>query len=321
VSDGEDRPPGRRGGPWWPPASRPRAVEGGLKARSTRGAIAQTWWSGRFIAVLESIIVGGRLQRGRNYARRGQVLSMDVTAGLVSALVQGSRVQPYRVRIGLDAFGQPEWAAAERALAGSAWYSAKLLAGEMPEDIEDVFAELGLALFPVSAAELSMYCSCPDWQVPCKHIAAVFYLLAEAFDDDPFRILAWRGREREELLVGLHAARGVLTPGQAVPAGSPAAAGAPATAGAALADCLGSFFALPAPLPVTSPPAASSVSILDQLPELRLAVRGRPLPELLHPAYAAFGAPRGSGDHDTGDAAFPAPQGSGDHHADGPSIP
>jgi uncharacterized Zn finger protein len=270
-------------------------VEGGLKARSTRGAIARTWWSGRFIAVLESIIVGGRLQRGRNYARRGQVLSMDVTAGLVSALVQGSRVQPYRVRIGLDAFGQPEWAAAERALAGSAWYSAKLLAGEMPEDIEDVFAELGLALFPASAAELSMYCSCPDWQVPCKHIAAVFYLLAEAFDDDPFRILAWRGREREELLAGLHAARGALTPGQAAPAAARAGAGAPAPSGAALADCVGSFFALPAPLPVTSPPATSSASILDQLPELRLAVRGRPLPELLHPAYAAFRAPRDTG--------------------------
>jgi uncharacterized Zn finger protein len=277
-------------------------VEGGLKARSTRGAIAQTWWSGRFIAVLESIIVGGRLQRGRNYARRGQVLSMEVTAGLVSALVQGSRVQPYRVRIGLDAFGQPEWAAAERALAGSAWYSAKLLAGEMPEDLEDVFADLGLGLFPASAAELSMYCSCPDWQVPCKHIAAVFYLLAEAFDDDPFRILAWRGREREELLAGLNAARGALTPGRAASAGA-AGAGAPATAGEALADRLGSFFALPAPLPVTSPPAATSASILDQLPELRLAVRGRPLPELLHPAYVAFRAPRSADDHGDGDAA------------------
>ena len=305
MSDGEDRPRDRRGGPWWPPASRPRAVEGGLKARSTRGAIAQTWWSGRFIAVLESIIVGGRLQRGRNYARRGQVLSMDVKAGLVSALVQGSRVQPYRVRIGLDAFGQPEWAAAERALAGSAWYSAKLLAGEMPEDIEDVFAELGLALFPASATELSMYCSCPDWQVPCKHIAAVFYLLAEAFDDDPFRILAWRGREREELLAGLHAARGALTPGRAASAGAPDA-GSLATAGEALADSLGSFFALPAPLPVTSPPAVSSASILDQLPELRLAVRGRPLPELLYPAYAAFRAPSSADDHDDGDASAPA---------------
>jgi uncharacterized Zn finger protein len=133
----------------------------------------------------------------------------------------------------------------------------------------------------------------------------VFYLLAEAFDDDPFRILAWRGRDREELLAGLHAARGAHSPGQGGPARVPVTAGAPATVGAALADCLGSFFALPAPLPVTSPPAESGASILDQLPELHLAVRGRPLSELLHPAYAAFRVPRGSDDH----------------AADGPAIP
>jgi len=280
---------------WFPAEpTRPLAVDGGLKARSIRGAIGQTWWSGRFIAVLEAIIVGGRLERGRNYARRGQVISLDVTAGLVSALVQGSRVQPYRVRIGLDAFGGPEWDAAERALAASAWYSAKLLAGEMPEDIEDVFAELGLALFPASAAELAMYCSCPDWEVPCKHIAAVFYLLAEAFDDDPFSILAWRGRGREDFLAGLHAARGGGTVAPDQPGGVP------------LSDCLGSFFAPSAPLPVTSPPAASSTSILDQLPELRLAVRGHPLPDLLRPAFVAFRAPRGSADQDAGDAVAPA---------------
>jgi uncharacterized Zn finger protein len=265
-------------------------VDGGLKARSTRGAIGQTWWSGRFIAVLEAIIVGGRLGRGRNYARRGQVISMDVAPGMVSALVQGSRVQPYRVRIGLAAFGAPEWAAAERALSASAWYTAKLLAGEMPEDIEEVFAGLGLALFPASAAELSMYCSCPDWEVPCKHIAAVFYLLAEAFDDDPFSILAWRGRGREEFLAGLDAARG----------GAPAARDDPG--GVPLADCLGSYFAPAAPLPVTSPPAASSASVLDQVPPLALAVRGQPLTGLLRPAYAAFGAPAAAGDRDRDDA-------------------
>jgi uncharacterized Zn finger protein len=274
---------GQRPRRWFPTEpTRPLAVSGGLKARSTRGAIGQTWWSGRFIAVLEAIIVGGRLERGRNYARRGQVLSMDVTAGMVSALVQGSRVQPYRVRIGLDAFGAPQWDAAERALAASAWYSAKLLAGEMPEDIDEVFAELGLALFPASAAELSMYCSCPDWEVPCKHIAAVFYLLAEAFDDDPFSILAWRGRGREDLLAGLHAARGGVAASPGEPGGVP------------LADCLGSFFAMPVPLPVTTPPAAASTSILDQLPELRLAVRGLPLTELLRPAYGSFAEPAGS---------------------------
>jgi uncharacterized Zn finger protein len=286
VTDG---PGGSRPRRWFPAEpARPLAVEGGLKARSTRGAIGQTWWSGRFIAVLEAIIVGGRLDRGRNYARRGQVISMDVTAGMVSALVQGSRVQPYRVRVGLDAFGAPEWAAAERALSASAWYTAKLLAGEMPEDIEEVFADLGLALFPASAAELSMYCSCPDWEVPCKHIAAVFYLLAEAFDDDPFSILAWRGRGREEFLAGLDAARG----------GAPVAPGEPA--GVPLADCLGSFFALAAPLPVTTPPAASSALVLDQVPPLALTVRGQPLTGLLRPAYLAFGA---AGDRDREDAA------------------
>jgi len=257
-------------------------VEGGLKARSTRGAIGRTWWSGRFISVLESIIVGGRLERGRNYARRGQVISLEVGPGMVGALVQGSRVQPYRVRVGLTAFGKPEWARLERALAQSAWYSAKLLAGEMPEDIEGVFEELGLALFPASSAELAMQCSCPDWQVPCKHIAAVFYLLAETFDDDPFAILAWRGRDRAELLANLHVLRG---------AGAPSVVdqdlGEPA--GVPLADCLGSYFAAPAPLPVTSPAATSSAALLDQLPSVGIMVRGQPLTELLLPAYVAFG--------------------------------
>jgi len=150
--------------------------------------------------VLEDIGLGNRLARGRNYARQGQVVSLDIDAGLVSALVQGSRSRPYRVRIGIRAFGKGEWAGLEADLAASAWYTAKLLAGEMPEDIEDVFSAAGLSLFPSAAPELSLDCSCPDYEVPCKHIAAAFYLLAEAFDEDPFTILAWRGRDREDLL-------------------------------------------------------------------------------------------------------------------------
>ncbi len=136
---------------WFGPRSRPRAVEGGLKARSTRGAIAKTWWSERFIEVLEGIGMGNRLQRGRSYARMGQVISMDVRPGSVTAQVQGSRPRPYRVRIGIAAFGKSEWARAEQTLAGNAWYTAMLLSGEMPDDIEDVFAGLGLSLFPATA--------------------------------------------------------------------------------------------------------------------------------------------------------------------------
>jgi uncharacterized Zn finger protein len=266
---------------WYPPPARPRAVEGGLKARSTRGTIGQTWWSGRFVAVLEDIGLGNRLQRGRNYARRGQVISLDVDAGMVTARVQGSRAQPYRVRIGITAYGKAEWARLERALADNAWYAAKLLAGEMPEDIEDVFTEVGLSLFPSAPGELSLDCSCPDREVPCKHIAAAFYLLAEAFDEDPFTILAWRGRDREDLLANLQATR----------SDGPPAAGQAAAAGTPLADCIGSYFAMRAALPTTAPPATPSDALLSQLPPVDLTVRGHPLAELLRPAYLALGMP------------------------------
>ena len=263
---------------WFPPPSHPRPVEGGLKARSTRGAIAQTWWSERFIEVLEDIGIGNRLQRGRSYARKGQVISMDVGPGSVTAQVQGSRTRPYRVRIGIAAFDKTEWAQAERALAGNAWYTATLLAGEMPEDIEDVFGALRLSLFPTTARELSLDCSCPDNAVPCKHLAATFYLLAESFDEDPFAILAWRGREREDLLDNLQAAR----------SGAPAADGAELQ-GRPLAECLDSYFVSQEDTSTPSPPVTSTTTLLDQLPDVTIAVRDRPLVELLRPAYLALG--------------------------------
>jgi len=263
---------------WFPPPSRPRPVEGGLKARSMRGAIAQTWWSERFIEVLEDIGIGSRLQRGRSYARKGQVISMDVGPGLVTAHVQGSRARPYRVRIGIAAFDKTEWARAERALASNAWYTATLLAGEMPDDIESVFGGQGLSLFPATARELSLDCSCPDRAVPCKHLAATFYLLAESFDDNPFGILAWRGREREDLLDNLQAAR----------SGAPAAEGAELPS-RPLTECLDSYFVRQADGRAPSPPATSSTTLLDQLPEVDIVVRDRPLAELLRPAYLALG--------------------------------
>jgi len=269
---------------WFPPPSRPRPVDGGLKARSTRGAIAQTWWSQRFIEVLEGIGMGSRLQRGRSYARKGQVISMDVGPGLVTAQVQGSRVRPYRVRIGVGALGKGEWTQVEGALAENAWFAAALLSGEMPDDIEEVFAELGLSLFPATARELSLDCSCPDSAVPCKHLAATFYLLAESFDEDPFAILAWRGREREDLLANLQAARSEGRPAadRAEPPGRP------------LTDCLDSYFIRQVDVPSPNPRVTLSTALLDQLPDVIVGVHGRPLVEILRPAYAALS--EGGGD-------------------------
>ena len=92
-------------------------------------------------------------------------------------------------------------------MARRAVFLARLLAGEMPHEIGEAFAATGLSLFPATADDLETDCSCPDWENPCKHIAAVYYLLAEAFDGDPFLIFAWRGRTKEELLTGLRARR------------------------------------------------------------------------------------------------------------------
>ncbi len=186
----------------WPPA-RPIRVEGGIKARSKRGAIGEQWWSRRFIGVLESYGMSSRLARGRSYARAGQVLDFELSQGKVSAQVQGSRVRPYQVRIGVLPLTTAQWRRVQERLASQALFRAKLLAGEMPHEIEDVFAECGTPLFPRSANDLDMRCSCPDWGVPCKHLAAVCYVLAEEFDRDPFAMLAWRGKARDELLAAL----------------------------------------------------------------------------------------------------------------------
>jgi hypothetical protein len=198
-------PPGRYP---WPEASKPIAVEGGIKAKSKRGAIGSQWWSQRFIAVLESYGISGRLQRGRTYARKGQVLEFSLSVGKVAARVQGSRPQPYKVSIGVLPLTTAQWRSVESRLASQALFRAKLLAGEMPMEIESIFDECGTPLFPRSESDLDMRCSCPDWGVPCKHLAAVCYVLAEAFDEDPFAMLAWRGRDKDDLLAALRGVGG-----------------------------------------------------------------------------------------------------------------
>ena len=112
-------------------------------------------------------------------------------------------MRPYDVRIGVLPLTTAQWRRVQERLASQALFRAKLLAGEMPHEIEEVFAECGTPLFPRSATDLDMHCSCPDWSVPCKHLAAVCYVLAEEFDRDPFAMLAWRGKARDELLAAL----------------------------------------------------------------------------------------------------------------------
>ncbi|HEY2945587.1 MAG TPA: SWIM zinc finger family protein [Vicinamibacteria bacterium] len=182
------------------PPSRPREVKGGIRARSRRGAFGRSWWARRWIAVLESLELGGRLGRGRSYARRGQVLSIAIDKGRVEAVVQGSRPEPYQVTLQVETLSAAAWQRVVAALAGEVRFAASLLAGEMPPDVEEAFRAAGLSLFPMRREDLHTGCSCPDWSNPCKHIAAVYYLLGEEFDRDPFLIFRLRGLDRDELV-------------------------------------------------------------------------------------------------------------------------
>jgi uncharacterized Zn finger protein len=291
--------------PWyeWESAG-PIPVEGGIKARSQRGAIGEQWWSRRFLAVLESYGMSSRLQRGRSYARKGQVLEFTLEPGKVTARVQGSRPSPYKVSLVVRPLTAAQWQSVASRLGRQALFRARLLAGEMPAEIEEVFASCGTPLFPASAHDLTMSCSCPDWGVPCKHLAAVCYVLAEAFDADPFAMLAWRGKGREELLTALRGAskgagqRGAAAAEEAAAVSSgtsPARALLSDVTGVPLAESLADFWspglsqARLRALPPSPPAPADLLLRLADPPDVQ--VGGVSLRDLLAAAYAQLAAP------------------------------
>ncbi|MBM3188760.1 MAG: hypothetical protein FJZ90_08580 [Chloroflexi bacterium] len=192
---------------WGYEAKPPRRVKGGLVAESQSGAFAHNWWSKRWLKALTRVASSARLARGRAYARLGQVVTLDVQPGLVSAMVQGTRPQPYRVRIEFRAFTDAEWDRVLDALSGQAMYAAQLLNGEMPHEIEAVFEAAHLPLFPTAASDLAVSCSCPDWAEMCKHVAAVCFLLGERLDKDPFLLLTLRGRTKAQVVEALRKRR------------------------------------------------------------------------------------------------------------------
>ena len=199
------------------PPSKPRKAVGGIKAKSQKGGFGESWWAKRWIEVLEGFDIGSRLARGRSYARNGQVLSIAIGPGRVTAQVQGSRPKPYDVAILVKPLSAGDWTKIIDALGRQAYFAAKLLAGEMPRDIEPLFREVGLSLFPAQLGDLTTKCSCPDWSNPCKHIAAAYYLIGEEFDRDPFLLFTLRGLDRDALLSRL----GPVDPGPVAPRPAP----------------------------------------------------------------------------------------------------
>ena len=181
--------------------TKPIATHGGIKLRSGRGRfIASNWWSQHWLNLLESAMDGSRLARGRTYARKGQVVDISIEPGLVTAFVQGSRKKPYQVRLGFETVSDEARSLLLLRFREHASFAARLLAREMPTEMEEAFIEAGAPLFPSKDAIRKFKCTCPDEEAPCKHIIAVLLILAEVIDDDPFLLLKLRGLDRDRLI-------------------------------------------------------------------------------------------------------------------------
>jgi uncharacterized Zn finger protein len=167
----------------------------------------RTWWGERFLAALEKFTGEARLKRGRSYANNGRIIEYGIERGTVKAKVRGS-INPYfgvyeepiyDTRIAITQIEPADWSRIIARIATRADLIVKLLQQEMPDDIEEAFAEEGLHLLPHSKSDFKTSCSCPDYENPCKHIAGVYYLLARDLDRDPFVLFSMRGLARKSL--------------------------------------------------------------------------------------------------------------------------
>ena len=190
---------------WYTPAPKKPPPKRGIKMKKS----GSTWWGQRWVEALERMSYGysNRLTRGRTYARAGRTHDLVINDSKVSAKVTGSRRAPYKVTITLVRLTDGVWDKAIAAMAEKAQFSAELLAGQMPQEIDAAFKAAGASIFPVKEADLTTSCSCPDGANPCKHVAATHYVLGEAFDRDPFLLFELRGRSKEQVLEALRAAR------------------------------------------------------------------------------------------------------------------
>ncbi|BAY40859.1 SWIM Zn-finger [Nostoc sp. NIES-2111] len=168
---------------------------------------SREWWSQRWLDLLDSYRFKKRLERARIYSRQGNVLSIEFKGAKVLARVQGSEEEPYKVSLSLDPFTDEQWGYVIETMSQKAVFSAKLLAGEMPQNIEDVFTSNGLSLFPFTLSDVHSKCSCPDKANPCKHVGAVYYQLGDRFSEDPFVLFQLRGRTKEQIISDLRQLR------------------------------------------------------------------------------------------------------------------
>lgn len=211
-------------------AAKAKKVRGGVKLPEGDVASPQAWVAQRWLRLLEQACEGPNLVAGLEYAREGQTKRWSVTGvgggGKVEAQIQGRSYKPYVTTLLFTPIPHEGWDKVVQAMGENVMYSAKLLAGEMPPSIEDVFSPLGFKLFPTEAAEVRVSCTCGHAMKPrspgasdapsedgagwCKHVACLAYLLAHRLATEPFLVFALRGLESHDLLERLRQRRAVV---------------------------------------------------------------------------------------------------------------
>jgi uncharacterized Zn finger protein/superfamily II DNA or RNA helicase len=176
----------------------------------TQKLFGRTWWGNAWVKAMERIDYNtNRLPRGRRYANNGSVLSIQIEEREVIARVQGSRPKPYHIRIRLNEFKAGETGILKDLISDNIAIATDLGLGKLPESMLNLLEERGIHLFPRNWNEISGSCSCPDWANPCKHLAAVYYIIGNEIDKNPFILFNLKGIETEDLC----AAGGILPEG------------------------------------------------------------------------------------------------------------
>lgn len=163
-----------------------------------RGQHGATWWSARFLRSLERLGMTTRLKRGHKYFLEGRVLELSIEPGAVKSVVRGT--EDYRCHLYFEPLSDMEWnESLDRLAFGDLSASALLTTGRMPPQIENFFAPSGRKLLPQASTDLELNCTCADSAVPCKHLAATAYVLAEKLDRDPYLLFLLRGRSAAQV--------------------------------------------------------------------------------------------------------------------------
>jgi len=153
----------------------------------------QTWWGGKWLNALSHIDYSNRLPRGRSYANKGAVKDISISGRKIIAAVKGTRIQPYKVAVGIPAFTTKEKETLTGVIMENPLLLSKLLNRELPESLYRMAEAHHIRIFPGRWSDLDMHCTCPDWAVPCKHLAAVINVIASEIDRNPFLIFKLHG--------------------------------------------------------------------------------------------------------------------------------